>query len=267
MGITAHPLSAEILPAPSGAFVVPPAVRRSGAPVLSLVIPTFNEAENIRPFLRAVGGMLDHEFPARYELIVVDDNSPDGTCAQAAEAANQLPHVRVVRREQERGLACAVVRGWQMSQGEVLGTMNADFQHPPAVLRSMIRQLGDADLVIASRHVEGGGCGDWEIGRRIASHGAHMLGKLLVPEIFRRVADPLSGCYFVRRSAIEGIEFRPVGYKTLIEILVRGRVDRIRECGYQMRRRCRGLSKVGVRQHFEYIQHLVQLRRELRREP
>jgi dolichol-phosphate mannosyltransferase len=246
---------------------VPASPNRARAALLSLVIPTLNEAENITAFLRAVSDVLDAELPGQYELIVVDDNSVDGTWAVAAKAAEDVPAVRVVRRENETGLAGAVIRGWQVAGGEIVGTVNADFQHPPGVLRCMVRHLAGADLVIASRHVDGGGCGDWDIGRRIASRGAKLLGSLIVPEIFRLAKDPLSGCYFVRRSAIAGVEFRPVGYKTLIEILVRGRVSSIRECGYQMHRRRRGFSKVGLRQHVEYIQHLVRLRRELRRAP
>lgn len=263
MGHTKNPSAGPLLIAPTGPLIVPAAAHNGSAPLLSLIIPTLNEAENIVEFLDRVWAVLNAHIPGRYELIVVDDDSPDQTWDVAARAATWLGNVRVIRRQCEGGLATAVVRGWQVASGEVLGTINADFQHPPAVLAQMVELMNDADLVVASRHVDGGGLGDWQIGRRIASWGARLVGCAFVPKVFRRVSDPLSGCYLVRRDAIEGVKLNPLGYKTLIEILVRGRVQRIRECGYEIRKRCRGTSKVGIAQHIQYIRHLIRLRRAL----
>ena len=134
----------------------------------------------------------------------------------------------------------------------------------PRVLGAMVRAMATADLAVASRFVPGGGLGNWRWSRRLASHGAHFLGRMILPRVFGRLSDPLSGCYLVRRAAIAGIELKPVGFKTLIEITARGRVERIAECPYQMRDRERGQSKAGGRQTLEYLRHLVRLRNDCR---
>jgi dolichol-phosphate mannosyltransferase len=224
------------------------------------VVPTFNEIENLREFLAAVRVTLDEALPGRYEVIVVDDDSPDGTWEAAARIAADFPQLRVVRRTGETGLARAVMRGWQVGRGGVLGTINADFQHPPEVLSRMIERLSEADLVIATRHGDGGSLGDWGLTRRVTSWGAGIIGRLLLPAVFARISDPLSGCYFVRRACVQGIELRPLGYKSLMELMVRGDVGRIRECGYEMRKRSRGKSKVHALHPLQYIRHVFRLR-------
>jgi dolichol-phosphate mannosyltransferase len=194
----------------------------------------------------------------------VDDDSPDGTCETALSLTSGFPELRVVRRKHENGLARAVIRGWQVARGETLGTINADFQHPPSVLAAMIERLPGADLVVATRHSDGGGLGDWGLMRRAASWGAGLIGRLILPEVFTRVSDPLSGCYIARRAAIAGVELRPVGYKSLMELLVRGRIGPIRECGYEMRKRSRGKSKVRATQPLQFIRHAMRLRAAVR---
>jgi dolichol-phosphate mannosyltransferase len=241
--------------APTGPLTVPAG---AGAGV-SLIVPTYNECENIVAFLTALREALEQAAPGAWEIVVVDDDSPDRTWEIAASLTH-IPRLRVLRRRGERGLAGAVIRGMQVAAGDVVGTINADFQHPPEVLGPMIRALADADLAVASRFVPGGGLGNWRWSRRITSHGANLLGRLILPRVFGRLSDPLSGCYLVRRAAIAGVELKPVGFKTLIEIAARGRVERIRECPYQMRDRERGRSKAGGRQTLEYLRHLLRLR-------
>jgi dolichol-phosphate mannosyltransferase len=173
---------------------------------------------------------------------------------------DSFPELRVVRRQNEGGLAVAVIRGWQVARGGILGTINADFQHPPGVLARLLERQAGADLVVATRHSDGGGLGDWGLTRRITSWGAAQIGKWLLPEVYTRVSDPLSGCYLVRRSAIAGTELRPLGYKSLMEILVRGKVREIHECGYEMHKRERGQSKVHALHPLLYIRHVLRLR-------
>jgi dolichol-phosphate mannosyltransferase len=141
-----------------------------------------------------------------------------------------------------------------------LGTINADFQHPPEVLARMLDRMTEADLVVATRHGDGGGLGDWGWFRRSTSWGARQIGRMVLPRVFDRVSDPLSGCYMVRRETIEGVELKPLGYKSLMEVLVRGNVEHIRECGFEMRRRRRGKSKVHALQPLQYIRHVMRLR-------
>jgi dolichol-phosphate mannosyltransferase len=258
----------RVIVAPTGRLIVPAIVEAPSAPLLSLVVPTLNERENIADFLAAVRRNLDTAAPGDYEVIVVDDDSADRTWEIAAEIASGFPELRVVRRQNEGGLAVAVIRGWQVARGRILGTINADFQHPPDVLPKLIERSGGADLVVATRHSDGGGVGDWGVTRQVTSWGAAQIGRWLLPEVYVRVSDPLSGCYLVRRRAIQGIPLHPLGYKSLMELLVRGNVGEIRECGYEMRKRVRGQSKVHALHPWQYLRHVFRLRaaaREKRR--
>jgi dolichol-phosphate mannosyltransferase len=229
-------------------------------PLLSLVVPTLNESENIIEFLAAVRRNLDAALPGNYEVVVVDDDSPDRTWEIAGNLAETFSELRVVRRRNEGGLAAAVIRGWQVARGGLLGTINADFQHPPDVLGRLLERTGGADVVVATRHGDGGGLGDWGLTRRFTSWGAAQIGRVLLPQVYARVSDPLSGCYLVRRRAIEGVELKPLGYKSLMEILVRGKVECVHECGYEMRKRVRGQSKVHALHPLQYIRHVLRLR-------
>src|SRR5664279_168262 len=128
----------SIIIAPTGPLIVPAVVAGDVRPVLSLVVPTLNESENIVDFLAAVRHTLDQALPGQYEVIVVDDDSADRTWELAARLRVGFPELRVVRRQNESGLAVAVIRGWQVARGQILGTINADFQHPPDVLGRLL---------------------------------------------------------------------------------------------------------------------------------
>jgi len=263
----------EILPVPSGPLVVPvlPAPSRarwqdraSLPPWLSLVIPTYNEGQNIVGLIQGLSQLLDQALPGDYELIVVDDDSPDYTWKRVRELLPDYPHLRLLHRQQERGLATAVVRGWQVAQGQILGVIDGDLQHPPQVLLQLLQAVeAGADLAVASRNAEGGGVSTWSLARRMLSRGAQLLGLLLLPGVVSRVSDPMSGYFLVRRSAIAGYPLSPLGYKILIEVLGRGQVGRIAEVGYVFQERQEGESKVTWRQYVEYLRHLLRLRLSL----
>ena len=253
---------------PAGPFTVarlPPMWQQAGFPFLSVVVPTYNEAANIGLFLEALKAGLDSVSSGDYEVIVVDDESPDGTSEVATAISSDWPNLRVVRRAGERGLASAVVRGWQIARGDVLATINADFQHPPSIVPEMLRKIENADLVVATRYAAEGSVGRFPLHRQFLSAFARRLGVFLVPKVFRRVTDPLSGCYMFRRQAIEDIELRPTGFKTLVEILARGRVEHVVEYGYSMQKRRSGRSNVRLRHWFEYLGQLRRIRSELQR--
>jgi dolichol-phosphate mannosyltransferase len=257
--------SAVLLTNPTGALVIPElAQRRSGVEpcYFSLVIPTYNEGRNITAMLERLIPVLDgSDYADRYEIIVVDDDSPDRTWELAWSVAAMYPQVRVIRRQDERGLATAVIRGWQVAGGEVIGVIDGDLQHPPEVLVKLLDAVtAGADLAIGSRHVEGGGTSDWGFGRRLLSRGAQVLGLAIAPAIVGRVSDPMSGYFLVRRQALTGIELNPKGYKISLEVLGRGRIDRIAEVGYVFQERVEGESKVTVQQYVDYIHHLLKLR-------
>jgi dolichol-phosphate mannosyltransferase len=229
--------------------------------LLSLVIPTYNESKNIPTIVSLLTGTLDQAIPGAYELIVVDDNSPDRTWEVAQELISQYPQLRVMRRIEERGLSTAVIRGWQAARGEVLGVIDADLQHPPELLLKLWGEIvRGGDLAVASRHVEGGGVSDWSPIRRFLSRGAQTLGLVILPEVIGRVSDPMSGYFMVRRPCIAGRTLSPLGYKILIEVIARGRVPWIGEVGYVFQERQAGESKVTSKQYIDYLRHLVRLR-------
>ncbi len=259
---SAPPGPAELVVAPTGAFVV------SGAPEgderrlrFSLVIPTYNESKNIEPLIVELDRLLGAALGTGYELIVVDDDSPDRTWEKALELSRDHPSVRVVRRVGERGLGTAVVRGWQVARGEILGVMDADLQHPPEVNLALLQEIDDgATLAVGSRHVQGGGVSDWSALRRVLSRGAQLLGLLVLPGVLTRLSDPMSGYFMFRRDAIAGVPLDPLGYKILIEVIARGKMRWIGEVGYVFRERVVGESKVTHRLYSQYLHHLVKLR-------
>jgi len=228
---------------------------------LSLVIPTYNESKNIPEVIRQLSALLDRTCGGAYEIIVVDDDSPDGTWALALELSKQYPTLRVMRRRTERGLATAVIRGWQAARGNVLAVMDGDLQHPPDAISALWSEVEKgADIAVASRHVEGGGVSDWSLARRIVSRAAQVLGLLILPNVVGRVSDPMSGYFMIRRSAIQGITMNPLGYKILVEILGRGRIRWIAEVPYLFRERTGGESKLTRSVYVDYLRHLLRLR-------
>lgn len=230
----------------------------------SLVIPTYNERHNLEILVEQLRQLLDRLLGHDYELIVVDDDSPDRTWEVAQRLAETYPQVQALRRRGERGLSTAVIRGWQLASGQILGVIDADLQHPPEVLEQLWQQMErGADLALASRHIDGGGVSDWSLSRRILSRGAQLLGLILLPGVVGRVSDPMSGFFMVRRAAIAERVLDPVGYKILIEVLGRGTISWIGEVGYVFQEREQGQSKVTWKQYWDYLQHLWKLRLDL----
>ena len=257
------------LPVPSGPLEIPALETFNSTftdpgtlPIyFSLVIPTYNECKNVKSILEKLSHLLDGSIPGNYELIVVDDNSPDRTWEVAQSLTPEYPQLRVMRREDERGLSTAVIRGWQAARGEVLGVIDADLQHPPETLLQLLAEIQrGADLAAASRHVGEGGVSDWSVVRRFLSRGAQTVGLVILPGVVGRVSDPMSGYFMVRRSCIAGKTMNPAGYKILIEVLGRGNIRWIGEVGYVFQERQEGESKVTWKQYIEYLRHLLRLR-------
>ena len=244
---------------PQDVDIVPPDADRQM--LLSVIVPTFEESGNIDRFLFALCRSLDPLLKGSYEILVLDDDSRDGTLERAGMVAAEYPQIRLAMREGNRELSTAVIRGWQMARGGVLATINADFQHPPNLIAGMWQCAKDADLVVASRYCQGGSAKEWTLSRRILSQLARLLGVILLPEAFLRVSDPLSGCFMLRRDAISGTELNPRGYKSLIEVLVRGRVKKVAELPYEMQTREWGSSKANGARLLDYVVQLLRLRR------
>jgi dolichol-phosphate mannosyltransferase len=257
--------SNSLLSVPCGALriseLTPDPKNENHIMLLSVVIPTYKERDNIENVVNILSGLLDKTIPGNYELIVVDDDSPDRTWEVAENLIPDYPQLRVMRRQEERGLSSAVIRGWQAARGSILGVIDGDLQHPPEVLTQLLQKIEQgADLAVASRHVDGGGVSSWSIVRRFLSRGAQVLGLVILPGVLGRVSDPMSGYFMVRRKAIANTTLNPIGYKILLEVIGRGQVGEIAEAGYVFRERTEGESKVTWKQYLDYIQHLIRLR-------
>lgn len=255
--------SPSLLITPTGGLRVAAAPDPSLGPAVkfSLIIPTYNESKNVEPLLDRLIELLAPVLGDSYELIVVDDDSPDRTWELALTLAETRPNVRVMRRQGEKGLSTAVIRGWQAARGEILGVMDADLQHPPEVNVGLLAEIDKgADLATGSRHVEGGGVSDWSMFRRITSRGAQLLGLVILPGVLGRLSDPMSGYFMVKRATLSSAELDPVGYKILVEVVGRCDPRWIGEVGYVFRERVEGESKVTWKLYVHYLQHLLRLR-------
>jgi len=229
---------------------------RSG---LSIIVPTYNEAENVRELIERVEASLKG---LDFEVIVVDDSSPDGTAEIAEELGKIYGNVKVVKRPRKMGLASAVLDGMKAAKHELIAVMDADLQHPPELLPKLLEKAREGyDIVVASRYVEGGGIEEWGFWRRLISRGATLLAHTLLPRT-RGVKDPMSGFFVFRRGVVEGIELNPIGYKLLLEVLVKGRYEKVIEVPYVFKVRKRGKSKLGLKDILEYVMFLAKLKRQ-----
>ncbi len=219
----------------------------------SFVIPTYNEAGGIERLLRA----LDALFKANGldgEIIVVDDNSPDGTGAIVDRLSAELP-VRCVHRPGKLGLSSGVIDGWKAARPEsrALGAMDADFSHDIAIIPQMVAALesGSYGLAIGSRYVKGGGITNWPAKRIITSRVACWLARPLT-----NVKDITSGFFLVKREALEGVQLDPIGFKIGLEVVAKARYGRAIEIPYVFTDRIVGESKLNQKEIFNYLKQL-----------
>jgi dolichol-phosphate mannosyltransferase len=225
--------------------------------LVSLVIPTYNEKENIVPLVERLSRAFANQ---NYEILFVDDNSKDGTVDLISELAARYP-VKVMVRLNERGLATAVLHGFKYARGNIIGVMDADLQHPPEINPSLLKAIENgADMAIASRYVRGGGCPNWGLARRIISRGALSLAHIFLPNT-RKVKDPMSGFFMFKRDGLDKVEFQPVGYKILLEMLVMGKFQNVVEVPFSFEDRSSGRSKMQARQQIDYLRHIFSLMR------
>jgi dolichol-phosphate mannosyltransferase len=225
---------------------------------LALVIPTLCEAGNIGPLLDQVRAVLD---PAQmdYEIIVVDDDSNDGTGDVVSAIAQDDPRVRLIVRKGERGLSGAVLDGWRHTDADVLGVMDADLQHPPELLPELFAAIGEGrDLAIGSRYTPGGELGEWNPLRKLLSAAA-VWATWPLQRRRVRAKDPMSGYFMVRRASVQHLDFQRTGFKLLLEILVRARLGSMKEVPFAFGRRFRGASKANFKVAWDYGWLLVRL--------
>jgi len=225
----------------------------------SILIPTYNEKENIPELTKQIWKSFSS---IDFEIIFIDDNSPDGTAEVAEELADVYGNIKVLLRSSKRGLASAVLDGIKASVGNVIAVMDADLQHPPNILPVMFEKVKNGyDIVVASRYVEGGAVEGWSVWRRLVSRSAIKLAHLLLPKT-RDIKDPMSGFFMFKKKVVDQVKLNPLGFKILLEILVRGKYSLVVEVPYTFKRRKKGESKLGFGEILKYILHVLTLLRK-----
>lgn len=230
---------------------------------LSIIVPTYNESQNIVRMLDSIAETLSPYKGS--EIIVVDDNSPDGTAEMAKSHAKIIStkkkiRIEIISRNGKFGLSSAIVKGVQSATGDFLVIMDGDFSHPPQVIPSIIQALQDSnyDIVIASRYVKGGSIIGWPFKRRLMSKGATKIARY---GLGIDVKDPVSGFFAFRRDIINGLKFDAIGYKMLLEILVKTKGARVKEIPYTFTNRRIGTSKLDANVMFNYLRAVMRLYR------
>lgn len=224
--------------------------------MLSMVVPTYNERESMERLLPALQEVV-RRLPCPLELIVVDDNSPDGTAEFVQEYSVRHPlHLRVVRRAGKFGLSSAVLEGWRAARGDYFGVMDADGSHDLGILPDLLEAVaeGPSELAVGSRYVPGGGTGDWPLNRRLISLLAIWMGRTV-----SSVRDLTSGYLVFRRQVLEGVALDPIGFKIGLEVMVRGRYRTYTEVPYVFTDRKAGTSKFGLKEIYSYLLQLLSL--------
>jgi dolichol-phosphate mannosyltransferase len=219
--------------------------------VLSIIIPTYNEADNIYELIERVFGALSSSGISG-EMIIVDDNSPDNTAEVAEKAISTYP-IKVIKRKGKLGLSSAVLDGLGVAGGDTVAVMDADLSHPPEALPQMFELIekGDAEIVVGSRLVSGGGVSNWPWYRRFVSWSARSLSWPLT-----RVKDSTSGFIMFKKSIIAGINLNPIGFKIGLEILARAKYNKVAEFPIKFTDRKYGESKLSSRPILEYLKQV-----------
>lgn len=223
---------------------------------LSIISPTFNEAENVPRLVSEISRSMDG---IDYEILIVDDNSPDLTWSVAQDISLENPRVRVLRRKQNPGLGPAVIDGFNAATGDVVACIDADLQHDPSILPRMVDELGGgSDFVVGSRYVDGGGTGNWNLLRRMESLFATKLAQVFLGI---QLKDPMSGYFVMRREDFSAIQkkLNAKGFKILLEILAKLQPSNVREVPYTFRTRAAGESKLSGKVVFQYLEQLWRL--------
>jgi dolichol-phosphate mannosyltransferase len=229
---------------------------------LTVIIPTYNEENNIEFIVDAVNKMFNRN-KLNGEILIVDDNSSDLTHDILSKMGKELPNLNVIIRLENRGLSQSVVEGFKNAYSNIFVVIDADFSHPVNLIPSMYEDINKFgfDIVVGSRYMEevngNSGIGNWPLQRKILSYGATFLGRIMFPYS----TDPVSGFFAVHKDVVNGAPLKPRGYKILLEILGKGNVKNkykhYTEIPYIFNDRENGVSKLSLKVIIEYIEQVV----------
>jgi len=230
-------------------------------PQVSIILPTYNESQNIVDVLKSIRENIPKEIYA--ETIVVDDNSPDGTAKIVEDYISSIKKIAentidVIHRKTKNGLSSAILNGIQNAKGETIVVMDSDFSHPPQIIPKMIETLKQyqCDLVVASRYITGGNIQGWTTKRKLMSKFATMIAK---KGLGVKTKDPMSGFFAFKKNIIKELNFDALGYKFLLEILVKTKGINIKEIPYTFENRKFGSSKVDSSTIIDYFRSVWKL--------
>jgi dolichol-phosphate mannosyltransferase len=226
--------------------------------MFSLVLPTYNEAENIRTCIQSIKAVLKDY---NYEIIVADDNSSDLTW-KIVEELND-PKVRVIRRLSNKGLSPAVIDAFEIAKGDILGVMDADLQHDESALPEMLSLLEQNEMVIASRKCAGGSFGEFPLIRRLTSWVATVLAQVILQI---DLTDPMAGYFVIRKEAYLRAKknLNPQGFKIMLELFCAASPIKYCEIGFKFRNRLAGKSKLTSKVAFLLLKSLMRYRKMLK---
>lgn len=223
---------------------------------VSIIVPTFQEAQNIEPLTERAFSVLKNA-SLDGEILFVDDDSRDGSVEIVEQLGSSLP-VRILVRTDERGLSSAVLHGFRHAANDVLVVMDADLQHPPEAIPSLVEAVttGGADIAVGSRYVSGGSIqGEWSLLRHLNSVGATWLARPLIS-----LRDPMSGFCAIKKDIWKrAAELNPIGYKIVLELAVKARCKNCVEIPIQFATRQAGESKLSLKEQMLYLRHLARL--------
>lgn len=225
---------------------------------LSVVIPTYNEVKNI-PIL--IDKLKETLSDLNFEIIVVDDDSPDKTWAAVQQISKDDKRIRLIRRVDTKGLSSAVTTGMLSSTGDVIAVMDADMQHDETILPDIFKAVvsGECDICVGSREAPGGSYGNWSLKRKVVSYSAKLLAHITLGSVVR---DPMSGYFAVSRTLFQNTveKVNPSGFKILLEFIARADSPKVKEIGYNFRTRIYGETKLNATVAIEYLLALLDLR-------
>ncbi|MCY4490886.1 MAG: polyprenol monophosphomannose synthase, partial [Thaumarchaeota archaeon] len=233
----------------------------AGSAQVSIIIPTYNESQNILALLKSIKDNIPKSLLT--QTIIVDDSSPDGTGKIVEEYLKNVKNIAghtidIIHRKAKRGLSSAILNGIQHATGDTIVVMDSDMSHPPHIIPKMLDALRQyqCDLVVASRYIKGGKISGWSLKRKIISKGATIIAK---KGLGIKPSDPMSGFFVFKKNILKGINFDAIGYKILLEILVKKNGINVREIPYTFEDRTIGSSKMSVSIILDYVKSVWKL--------